>query len=146
MSETILVRHPGLDAVVEIPKAGLAQYRQGGWEPLTDDEVEARAQAALDERAAADKAMAEAAEAAEAAAGPAEDGVSPERAALDEEMRAAVAADADARAQALAQEREAAAAQLAPPDEAAADDAPADPDPAEPEPRKSRRSTTSKEQ
>jgi hypothetical protein len=53
VSDTILVRHPGLDTVVEIPAAGLAQYRQGGWEPLTDDEVTAREQAYLDERAAA---------------------------------------------------------------------------------------------
>lgn len=127
MSDTILIRHPELDAVVEIPADGLGQYRQGGWVPLTDDEVAAREQAYLDERAALDDAMRNGPTADEA--GP----VSEERAAEDEAMATAAAEATAAQEQALADERAAAEAPAPEPEPEAA-------------PRKSRRSMSEETQ
>lgn len=126
MTETIFIRHPGIDGqpVVEIPKEGLAQYRQGGWEPLTEDEVAERERAYREERARLD---AEMAHPRVLASEP--EPVSDERAAEDAAMAESVVTAADA-AEAQAHADREASSPSPDPEQA---DAPA--------PRKNRRST-----
>lgn len=66
MVEHIRVKHPVTGGEALVPAAALPQLRQSGWEPLTDQETEAREQAERDEVSAAEAAMREQAEAAAA--------------------------------------------------------------------------------
>lgn len=59
MSETIWIKHSGLGAVSEVPASSLPQWRQSGWDLLTDDELAAREQAAVNERESAEAWMQE---------------------------------------------------------------------------------------
>jgi hypothetical protein len=53
VSETVWIRHPETEAVVEVPKAALPMYRQSNWDLLTKKELADLQQAQADEEAAA---------------------------------------------------------------------------------------------
>jgi hypothetical protein len=57
MSGQIWYRHDGLDTVTKQPKDAQAQLAQSGWFPLSDEDVAALEQAAVDAVAADEKAM-----------------------------------------------------------------------------------------
>lgn len=55
MSGTVWIKHPGLDVVSEVPATSLAQWRQSGWDQMTDEELAEKATADDAENAAAVK-------------------------------------------------------------------------------------------
>lgn len=64
---TMWVHHPVTDAKAEIPKDALPIYRQSGWEPMSDEDVAADAEAAEAQRRATEQAMLDASGAVKAA-------------------------------------------------------------------------------
>lgn len=54
MSGTVWIKHPGLDAVSEVPASALPQWRQAGWDLLSDAELDELEREAAEESAAAE--------------------------------------------------------------------------------------------
>lgn len=50
----IWIKHEELDVWSEVPKDSLPMWRQSGWQPVTQEELDDRNQAVLDEAAAAE--------------------------------------------------------------------------------------------
>lgn len=62
MSGTVWIKHPGLDAVSEVPASALPTWRQAGWDLLSDEELDALEREKVEEAAAAEQLMQQIAE------------------------------------------------------------------------------------
>jgi hypothetical protein len=55
MSETVWIKHPETGHVSEVPEAALPNYRQSGWDVMSEDELAERNQALAEEAAEAEQ-------------------------------------------------------------------------------------------